>query len=76
MYQEEFPREVQLDTINNFTNYNPFAFETNNQSSSKAILFYQTVQNFYLQEPIAAHSTIRGECSLFLSREGNFVNIM
>lgn len=35
--------------------------------------FHPTVRNFYVQDPVSAHSLTRGECSLFLGRELNFV---
>ncbi len=48
-------------------------FEANKVSVAKLVPFHQTVRDFYLQEPIASNSPVRGECSLFLGTEGNFV---
>ncbi len=53
-------------------NFNPFTFESNIRVFNKLTVFHQTVRDFYLQEPVAAYSPVRAECSLFFSNDGNF----
>ncbi len=43
-----------------------------NNIQVKLVPFHPTVRNFYVQDPISAHSPTRGECSLFIGRELNF----
>lgn len=52
---------------------NPFKVELPAVRAAKVAPFHQTVRDFYLQEPIAANSPVRGECALFLNSETNFI---
>ena len=65
---------MQLDTISQNFFRNPFVLEASKHTNYGFALvgFHQTVEDFYLQEPIAAYSPTRGECSLFIGREKNF----
>lgn len=73
MFYEEYPKASLLEnTPSNFA-FNPFDFESNTYCISKLAPFHQTIRDFYLQEPIAANSSVMGECSLFLGGESNFV---
>lgn len=74
-FVEEVPVDTQLDVVSQNFIRNPFVFEAKNNNcfGLKLVPFFQTVRDFYLQEPIAATSPVRGECSLFLGQETNFV---
>lgn len=72
MFEDENPRSALLNVSPLSFVFNPFGFDFYTKSFSKLAPFHQTVRDFYLQESIAVYSSIRGECSLFLGREGNF----
>ena len=54
--------------------FNPFTFENFTTCYSQITPFYQTITDFYLQEPIAAQSPVMAESSLFFSHRSNFHN--
>lgn len=75
-FNVECPTQVSLDTINENFFRSPFAYEIHSNFGVKLVPFFQTVRNFYLQEPIAAYSRTRGESSLFIGYETNFISEM
>lgn len=55
-------------------NLNMF-LETFDEKKTFLFLFAPTVTNFYLADLISSNSKIMGECSLFLGKEGNFIEL-
>ena len=72
MFAEENPRSSLLNNYAISFGFNPFNYEITSSFTAKLVPFHQTITDFYLQEPIAANSSVRGECALFLGRESNF----
>ena len=75
-FEDENPRNL-LENTTIYFSFNLYAIEINWNFFSrifiKQIIFHQTIRDFYLQEPIANNSSVRGACSLFLGHESNFI---
>jgi NADH-quinone oxidoreductase chain G len=68
---QEMPRASLLERIPVAFHFNPFNIWEDNRKAS-LVLFHPNLRDFYLTDMISRHSPTMGECSLFLSTEGNF----
>jgi NADH-quinone oxidoreductase chain G len=68
---QEMPRAILLDRIPAPFLFNPFSIWEEDRKATLS-LFHPNLRDFYLTDVISRHSPTMGECSLFLSNEGNF----
>ena len=69
-----FYSELPISFIkNNIFRHNIYSFEFASYIRIVSSPFYRTIHNYYLNDPISKNSPTRGECSLFLGQESNFI---
>jgi len=68
---QELPRPMLLERIPAAFMFNPFSI-WEDERKGELVIFHPNLRDFYLTDVISSNSPTMGECSLFLSNEGNF----
>lgn len=69
---QELPRVALLERVPQAFVFNPFnIWEVDVKGN--LVLFHPNIRDFYLTDLISKHSSVMGECSLFLSEDTNFL---
>ena len=74
MFNDETPKESYFETIHDPFEFNPFSLNFTSQAIASLALFAQPVKDFYLDDSMALTSITIADCSLYISKETNFIS--